>query len=524
MALGVPLEGGCGLSSSSSSSSSSSFSSLRSLPSGGLAFTATRHAYLGSSRAKVALFPNCLVIHYGSWDEGEWAIRGDKLEIKWFAEVAPATHRTVFQTDSLSYDEATGGFREKKGLILTPAKPERNDNTKRTLEVLIMNGKSATGQPLILKAMMNLPEKKTYGCSEDGTSKGRTLIQWTTDRKRVSKADVLLFELPYLFKSGATTPPRLKPAHQTWVAISREHPSNPGFPALRKFPSQHRIDHVLDWRLLSDVPASFFQYMYFGAEIDDFFRPHPVRWDDREYVGTAVFSNCITHSKRENYIRDLAIELSPRVKIAGKCRGHATMKLARGRLLLRSRPSSHPRRRPRGSGSMSDDVSASKDPQTGGIARMYKDSKFQFAFESTIDEEWATEKMYHGLLAGSIPVVRGAHNISQFLPCSSPCVINSHDFSDAKELAAYLRKLDKNPREADRYFDWKAAGHYDAATVPLFDRQWRLSIESAGCRLANTLMPGSCPSKCRQFITESWKRAVLRSKGGSGGGGGGRFI
>lgn len=138
-----------------------------------------------------------------------------------------------------------------------------------------------------------------------------------------------------------------------------------------------------------------------------------------------------------------------------------------------------------------------------------------------------TEKVFHGLLAGSIPVVRSAPNISQYLPCASECVINAADFSNSTELAAYLRRLDKNPQEADKYFAWKKEGRYDATASPHFDRLMRLSIETASCRLANVLMPGSCPSSCRSFAAESWKNAVLANKGGGGGHGshtGARFL
>lgn len=309
-------------------------------------YRAKREGYLGSAESKAKLFPNCTVVHHGSWDEGTWRVAGyNLLTISWYAEVAPAVHRTVVRTDTLAFSEDDGAFRgqseagEKKRLFLFPSREQAGVGIK-ALKVLLWNSyPSMMAQPLMFKALANAPRSTTFGCSTDGKSKGRPLLRWTADRRNWKRADAVVFVLSDIGKAKSrTTPPRGKPRGQRWIGLSREHWRNPGFPALKKHPLQHKMDHVIDWRLLSDVPASFYQFMFFGTTIDGFFKPHPRTWENRTHIAASIYSNCNTHSKREEYFAALANEFGKRYALGGKCRGRPPLHRAR----KASRPSKQP--------------------------------------------------------------------------------------------------------------------------------------------------------------------------------------
>ena len=54
------------------------------------------------------------------------------------------------------------------------------------------------------------------------------------------------------------------------------------------------------------------------------------------------------------------------------------------------------------------------------VLRRYK---FYLAFENSMVEDYVSEKMFEGLIAGSVPIYRGSQDIGQFLP-SNMSVIN----------------------------------------------------------------------------------------------------
>jgi hypothetical protein len=83
--------------------------------------------------------------------------------------------------------------------------------------------------------------------------------------------------------------------------------------------------------------------------------------------------------------------------------------------------------------------------------------KFTLAFENTVTPDYVTEKLYEPLIAGSVPVYRGAPNVADFAPAPR-CFIDAADFAGPAELAAYLDHLDRTPVAYAEYLAWKTAG------------------------------------------------------------------
>ncbi|CAE7500162.1 fut11 [Symbiodinium microadriaticum] len=79
--------------------------------------------------------------------------------------------------------------------------------------------------------------------------------------------------------------------------------------------------------------------------------------------------------------------------------------------------------------------------------------KFYLAFENLGVSDYVSEKVYEGLIAGTLPVYRGAEGISKFLP-DKKAAINANHMS-AREIADILLALSKDEDAYDEYFAYK---------------------------------------------------------------------
>lgn len=75
--------------------------------------------------------------------------------------------------------------------------------------------------------------------------------------------------------------------------------------------------------------------------------------------------------------------------------------------------------------------------------------KFTLAFENSISVDYVTEKFFHPLMAGSIPVYYGAPNVDEFSPGDN-AYINARDFKNSQELAGYLQNVDES-----QHHEWR---------------------------------------------------------------------
>jgi alpha-1,3-fucosyltransferase 10 len=80
--------------------------------------------------------------------------------------------------------------------------------------------------------------------------------------------------------------------------------------------------------------------------------------------------------------------------------------------------------------------------------------KFCLAFENSLARDYVSEKFFDPLLAGTVPVYRGAPNIADFAP-GPHSYIDANDFRGPAELAEYLTYLDGNDDAYLAYFAWR---------------------------------------------------------------------
>ncbi len=83
--------------------------------------------------------------------------------------------------------------------------------------------------------------------------------------------------------------------------------------------------------------------------------------------------------------------------------------------------------------------------------------KFCLAFENSRTVDYVTEKFFHPLMAGTVPVYRGAPNVADFAP-GEKSFIAADDFAGPGELAEYLNYLDGDATAYHEFFRWKSTG------------------------------------------------------------------
>lgn len=100
--------------------------------------------------------------------------------------------------------------------------------------------------------------------------------------------------------------------------------------------------------------------------------------------------------------------------------------------------------------------SALEGGDDGPITKMKTISKYPFclSLENSIAKDYVTEKFYDPLLAGTVPVYKGAPNIDQFTP-GVRAFVDASLFSSPQRLAHYMTALSRNYEAYQSYHQWR---------------------------------------------------------------------
>jgi hypothetical protein len=232
------------------------------------------------------------------------------------------------------------------------------------------------------------------------------LCQVTLDHGRLSEADAVLFHVP-----NVVSLPRKKPG-QIWIAMSLESDAN--YPLQCDPVFLRNFDMRMSFHRDADVRLLYFDVQYHLPVLQT-----PPKPKHRPAPAVYFASNNFALNNRF----ELVAQLMKLMKIDSYGRSQNNCKIR-------------------------DD--------TGRMTKLDVISgyKFYLAFENSNCLDYVSEKMFDGLIAGSVPVYLGAPNVDEFLP-SRKCIIKASDFATPAELAQYLLALGKNKQKYESYLAWK---------------------------------------------------------------------
>jgi hypothetical protein len=235
--------------------------------------------------------------------------------------------------------------------------------------------------------------------------------EFTFDRRRLIEAAAVIFHIPTL--RGMRLPAKLP--RQRWVAWSMESEVN--YPELADPVFMRQFEVTMTYRRDATV-----WFPYFDAE-----------------TATALLSPPRPKNEASPvvYFRSSPIDRCGRTEYAAELMRHVKID-SYGRLL-------HNRDLP--------EADKGRETMIPVTARY----KFALALENSIAEDYVTEKFFCALIAGSVPVYRGAPNVGAFAPAAHS-FIDAADFAGPVELAAYLNWLNENSEAYERYLSWKRTG------------------------------------------------------------------
>ena len=236
----------------------------------------------------------------------------------------------------------------------------------------------------------------------------------TTNKTTQPYADAILFHLrntPY----GSL--PRDHPTNQIWIIFNMEAPvhTRHGL-ALRAF------DNVFNWtasyRTNSDL---YIPYYYHLIKNNSTKNTSLNVASGKNKMAVALSSNCGTFNKRESLVAALSSVIG--VDVYGAC------------------GQKHP---------CSPKNKTCKD-------LLLKPYKFYLAFENANCVEYITEKLWRALKKGMIPIVYGGR-IEDYTHLAPPnSFLHLDNFTSIRELATYMKRLDRNDDEFNRYFQWRSS-------------------------------------------------------------------
>jgi hypothetical protein len=121
---------------------------------------------------------------------------------------------------------------------------------------------------------------------------------------------------------------------------------------------------------------------------------------------------------------------------------------------------------------------------------MIKHYKFTVAIENTIARDYVTEKLWHALAAGSVPLYYGAPNVDDWLPCHN-CIIDLRQFANQKEAAEYIKTVSENETLYAEYHKWRKEPIRPSfqKILKYFYRVGYYSLQSAICAMAHSKSP-----------------------------------
>ena len=208
----------------------------------------------------------------------------------------------------------------------------------------------------------------------------------------------------------------------------------------------HRLDNFFNWTMTtrqnSDIILPYGRIVQIkehpnpgpklDALIQDFGLKNQHLAHNRSKIPKAAWfvSNCVTQSRRESLVKELATLMS--IDVYGNCSK------------LYNKDSKEK------SCNKSDEFNGSKD---GCYKMLEKNYRFYLSFENSLCQDYVTEKFFKPMEHDVLPISLNGADMNQISPPHSS--INILDFNSTLDLIDYLEKLSNDNALYASYFWWK---------------------------------------------------------------------
>ncbi|XP_050416055.1 alpha-(1,3)-fucosyltransferase C [Patella vulgata] len=285
------------------------------------------------------------------------------------------------------------------------------------MDTINKNVSTIKTQKLFKVHWFNIPQQIDLNNLKTGLSQCSTPCTYTT----AGASDIVIFD-------GDTLPrnPPFKKSNpnQIWVFHEMESPPITASKSWRGESWRNQFNRTMSYRMDSDV---FVPYGSYNKRVKPLKKNMTAIMKQKTKLAVIFSSHCGTPSKRELFINLLRKYIT--VDFYGRC----------GNLTCKKSTKTHK--------SCFDTVE--------------KTYKFYFAFENTFCKDYATEKFYRSEAQDLVTVVRGGADYSKLSPEKN--YIDTKDFNSVKELATYLKYLDKN----------------ETAYTEILERKWKYNVNHA---------------------------------------------
>lgn len=233
--------------------------------------------------------------------------------------------------------------------------------------------------------------------------------------------DAVLFHIHELWVTSLPPDYYRRPSSQRFVFLTQESPLSMDV-QLEEY--NNYFNWTMSYRRDSDIKLLYGRFHTLNHSADsraNQLDSHNTRRKKTKKVAWMV-SHCQTHSKREDYVRQLQEHIQ--VDIYGEC---GSLKCTRNATHWLSNPECYD--------------------------KLANDYKFYLSFENSICQDYVTEKLFNILQHDMVPVVLGGADYLKIAPPHS--YIDTAWFASPADLANYLLHLDSHDDQYDKYFDWK---------------------------------------------------------------------
>lgn len=127
---------------------------------------------------------------------------------------------------------------------------------------------------------------------------------------------------------------------------------------------------------------------------------------------------------------------------------------------------------------------------------------FTISIENSLTYDYITEKLWHPLVAGSIPIYLGAPNVEDWLPCKTDCIVDLRKFKSPKDAALFIKHIATNRTLYESFHTWRNEPVREKFQKMLnyFQNISDYSLDCILCDMSNRVQQGENPIEIKRKL------------------------